>query len=108
MESAAGRSSAPSRQRSTKPSAERAHFSVMYGRWSVCAVKKRRFSALHSFSSTPTTTSTPASRRMAMPRPCTFAKGSMQPTTTRRMPERTMSVAQGGVRPKWAQGSRLT
>ena len=79
-----------------------------FGRCCIWAVIKWLLSAKHSASSTPTVTSTPASRRMAMPRPCTFAKGSMQPTTTRRMPERTMSVAQGGVRPKWAQGSRLT
>ena len=58
-----------------------------------------RFNARHSSSNTPVTTSTPASRNRAMPRPETAGKGSRQPTTTRGMRLATINSAQGGVLP---------
>ena len=96
------------RQRSIKPSEERAHLRVTNGRRRVCEVTNLRLSSKHSFSNTPTVTSTPPRRNISTPRPDTLAKGSMHPTTQRRKPCRTIISAQGGVRPKWAQGSRLT
>ena len=59
---------------------------------------KRLFSSRHSFSSTPTVTSMPASRNFCMPRPFTLAKGSTHPTTTRLTPLLTIRSAHGGVR----------
>ena len=47
-------------------------------------------------------------RNFLMPRPCTLANGSMQPTTTRGTPLLMMRSAQGGVLPQCEHGSRLT
>ena len=57
---------------------------------------------------TPTRTSTPASRSRAMPAPATFGSGSASATTTRTTPAASSASAQGGVRPWWEQGSRVT
>ena len=43
-----------------------------------------------------------------MPRPATWGSGSSTPTTTRRTPAAMMASVQGGVRPWWAHGSRVT
>src|SRR5271167_2379037 len=43
-----------------------------------------------------------------MPRPDTFSSGSSMPTTTRATPAAMMASLQGGVRPWWTQGSRVT
>ena len=53
-------------------------------------------------------TTTPAARRRAMPWPATCTKGSVVATTTRDRPAAISASAQGGVRPWWAQGSKLT
>ena len=43
-----------------------------------------------------------------MPRPATFSSGSSMPTTTLLTPAAMMASLQGGVRPWWAHGSRVT
>ena len=43
-----------------------------------------------------------------MPRPATWSSGSSSATTTRVTPASIRAVAQGPVRPWWAQGSRVT
>ena len=88
-----------SRFMSINPSADSAHFSVIYGRFRVLNVTKRLMRFLHSSSSTPTVTSIPASRSFFIPLPDTCEKGSMQPTTTRGMPLLMMRSAHGGVFP---------
>ena len=40
--------------------------------------------------------------------PATSGLGSMLPTTTRRMPAARMASVQGGWRPVWQQGSKVT
>ena len=87
------------RKRSIKPSADWAHFKVIYGRLRIFKVTKRRISSRHSSSSTPTVTSIPASSSFRMPRPATRGNGSMQPTTTLGIPLLTIKSAQGGVFP---------
>ena len=59
-------------------------------------------------SSTPTHTSIPARRMMAMPAPSLRASGSSVPTKTARMPDATIARAQDGVRPTNAHGSSVT
>ena len=72
----------PVRFISIKPSADSAHFKVMYGRLSVLNVMKRLIRCRHSSSKTPTVTSMPALRSFSMPLPATWENGSMQPITT--------------------------
>ena len=55
-----------------------------------------------------TSTSIPSSRRMPSPRPDAFSVGSSEPTTTRPIPASTIASVQGGVRPRWQQGSSET
>ncbi len=62
------------RHKSIKPSADSAHFRVIYGRCSWWKVIKRLIKCRHSPSSTPTTTFRPASFSFCMPRPATLAK----------------------------------
>ena len=81
------------------PSAVCAHFSMTYGRCFSCRQKKRLFSSRHAVSSTPTTTSMPASCIILTPRPATCGLGSNVPTTTLPMPLRIINSAQGGVLP---------
>ena len=61
-----------------------------------------------SSAQSPRSTTTPASRSTARPRPAISGLGSSMAHTTRRMPAATMALAQGGVRPWCEQGSRLT
>ena len=70
--------------------------------------KKAWFTSKQRSSSHPTTTSTPAFRNRAMPPPSTKGLGSPIPTTTRRTPASINACEQGGVRPKWSQGSSVT
>ena len=60
---------------SMKPSADSAHFRVIYGRRKVWKVMKRLMRCRHSFSNTPTVTSRPASFNFCIPRPATLEKG---------------------------------
>ena len=85
--------------RAIKPSAVWAHLSCTQGRPVVWAVMKRRFNSRHSCSSTPITTSIPASRSNCTPRPATLTKGSNVPTTTRGIPRSISMLAHGGVFP---------
>eukprot|EP00740_Mantoniella_antarctica_P003763 CAMPEP_0181350952 /NCGR_PEP_ID=MMETSP1106-20121128/1533_1 /TAXON_ID=81844 /ORGANISM="Mantoniella antarctica, Strain SL-175" /LENGTH=230 /DNA_ID=CAMNT_0023463445 /DNA_START=179 /DNA_END=868 /DNA_ORIENTATION=- len=64
--------------------------------------------SLHAASSHPTTTSTPAASSVLIPPPLTRGSGSTNPTTTRMTPASTSARLQGGVRPKWSQGSKET
>jgi hypothetical protein len=57
---------------------------------------------------TPTSTSMPAARRAAAPRPSTPGLGSTMATTQRVTPAAITASTHGGVRPWWAQGSRVT
>ena len=59
----------PVRFISIKPSADSAHFKVMYGRLNVLNVMKRLIRCRHSSSKTPTVTSMPALRSFSMPLP---------------------------------------
>ena len=94
--------------RAKKPSTVWAHFSTTHGRPSCCTVRKPRFKYWHSASSTPVCTAIPAACNLAMPCPFTRLKGSCIPTTTWPTPRATSKLAQGGVRPWCAQGSKLT
>ena len=82
--------------------------SVTWGRRSRMAVKKTRFCAIASASSTPVTTATPLSRSAAAPPPDTNGLGSAAAATTRVMPAAKMAGTHGGVRPAWLHGSRVT
>ena len=96
------------RHKSINPSADSAHFSVIYGRCKVWKVMNLLIRCRHSSSSTPTITSRPASFSFCMPRPATLEKGSWQPMTIRGICFSIIKSAQGGVFPWWEQGSRLT
>ena len=89
----------PVRFISIKPSADSAHFKVMYGRLSVLNVMKRLIRCRHSSSKTPTVTSMPALRSFSMPLPATWENGSMQPITTLGILFSIIRSAQGGVFP---------
>ena len=56
----------------------------------------------------PTTTSMPAARSRAIPRPATRGSGSRQATTTRAGRAAITRSAQGGVFPWWVHGSSVT
>ena len=91
-----------------RPSAETAIFSCTNGR---SLVMRRIWPAAiqrASSAQSPRSTTTPASRSTARPRPAISGLGSSMAHTTRRMPAATMALAQGGVRPWCEQGSRLT
>ena len=85
--------------KSMKPSADSAHFRVIYGRRKVWKVMKRLMRCRHSFSNTPTVTSRPASFNFCIPRPATLEKGSWQPITMRGICFSIIKSAQGGVFP---------
>jgi hypothetical protein len=53
-------------------------------------------------------TAMPAARSRSIPSPATRGLGSTLQHTTRRMPAAISASAQGGVRPVWLQGSRVT
>ena len=66
------------------------------------------FSARASDSSNPDCTWRPAARKRANPCPDTRGSGSTMAATTRETSAAIKASVQGGVRPKWQQGSRLT
>ena len=61
-----------------------------------------------STSQRPVSTSSPAACSCRTPAPATRGSGSSKATTTRRIPAAISASVQGGVRPQWQQGSRLT
>ena len=87
------------RRISMNPSADCAHFIYTKGRRCRWAVKNTWFSISDSRARTPAATSTPASRRIASPRPLTLGLGSPAPTTTFAIPVSTSRRAHGGVLP---------
>ena len=69
---------------------------------------KPALSARASASSTPARVAMPAAASRARPRPATSGLGSVMAATTSATPAATRASAQGGVRPWWLQGSRVT
>ena len=93
-----------------RPSSEIASFRVTSGSPVRACLRKgwlRRRAAVAS-SPAAKSTSTPPSRRMPGPRPAAFSVGSSDAITTRAMPASRIASTQGGWRPSWAQGSRVT
>ncbi len=92
-----------------RPSSVEAHFASTKGRpaamdaknFSFCSAARRRHGAGAS------TTSMPARRSAASPRPDTSGFGSFDATTTRRTPAAITTGAHGGVRPWWVHGSSV-
>ena len=70
-------------------------------------VNQCAFRASHAAARTPETTSTPALRSRAIPFPFTSGFGSCEPAKTRRTPASRIAIEQGGVLPKWSQGSSV-
>ncbi len=69
---------------------------------------KPMLSSVASASSSPLATSMPAAASRASPCPATSGLGSRIAATTRATPAAINASAQGGVRPKWLQGSSVT
>ena len=67
-----------------------------------------KFSRRHSSSSTCSVTFHPIFPKLGNPFPATRGLGSPEPTTTRAIPASRMAWVQGGCRPWWQQGSRVT
>src|SRR5690606_29001462 len=57
---------------------------------------------------TPSETSMPDARNRSIPEPGTWGLGSRHPITTRATLALIKALTQGGVRPSWLQGSRVT
>ncbi len=91
-----------------RPSRVKAAFSSTKGRPSRTDTRKRSFRSRASSWRTPVQTATPARRSTARPLPFTRGLGSRIAATTRLTPESPTRGAQGGVRPKCEQGSRVT
>ncbi len=89
-------------------SRDMATFMRTRGRWCWLQRAKPSLRRRASASQTPTTVSMPAARSASMPWPATAGLGSMVAATTRLTPEEIRAWVQGGVRPVWLQGSRLT
>ena len=70
--------------------------------------KKPRFNNRAWGSNKPAATSIPASAKMAKPLPATCGLGSTIAAITFATPAAFKPSAQGGVRPKWLHGSRVT
>ena len=70
--------------------------------------KKPIFISYASSASTPVVTAMPAASSLASPCPATSGFGSVMAATTRPSPARTSASEQGGVRPWWLHGSRVT
>jgi hypothetical protein len=90
------------------PSRLAATFKRNQGRPRVMRETKPMLSSLASASSSPLATAMPAAARRARPCPATRGFGSGIATTTRATPAAISASAQGGVRPKWLQGSSVT
>ena len=92
-----------------RPSSVTALLLRMKGRWRrIYFLKGRIRSTACSAISSTNTTSIPASFRPATPLPETSGLGSSAGIWTRRIPARMIASVQGGVLPKWLQGSSDT
>ncbi|MNS72687.1 hypothetical protein D3C72_1061070 [compost metagenome] len=94
--------------RALRPSSDAAIFIHTQGSPRLMREMKPAFTASASSRQTPVATSMPASRRRASPCPLTSGFGSPIATTTRAGFAASTASTQGGVRPKWLQGSRVT
>ena len=91
-----------------RPSRLAAIFKRTYGRPPAMTCKNPLFSARASSFNTPTVVLIPAACSMACPLPATSGFGSKPAITTRLTPASISALAHGGVRPKCAQGSKVT
>src|SRR5438270_10209962 len=91
-----------------RPSREVASLRVTSGRPLRRRQKKPALISAASAAQRPVLTSMPAARNRRTPSPATRGSGSSRATTTRRIPAAINASVQGGVRPQWQQGSRLT
>ncbi len=91
-----------------RPSSVIAHLAITHGRPAPSSFKYGALSRRASSSSTPTSVSMPMLASSANPRPATSGNGSRIAATTRRMPASRIAATQGGVLPKWRQGSSVT
>ena len=90
-----------------RPSRVEATLRVTWGRPVVMNRAQGSMTASHAARRSPVSTATPARRRRRIPRPFTWGLGSLDPESTRRTPASRMARLQGGVRPKWSQGSSV-
>ena len=95
-------------ERAVLPSSEAAHLRRRKGRPRSMRDRNPRLSSRASASNRPHSAAMPAAASMASPLPATCGLGSETAATTRETPAAIRAWAQGGVRPWWAQGSRVT
>ncbi len=93
-----------------RPSSDAATFIRTHGLPRSMREKKPMLSSREAAPHSPPTTSTsmPAARKRAMPRPATCGFGSSMATTTLATPASISASQHGGVRPWCEQGSRVT
>src|SRR6516165_4378213 len=91
-----------------RPSSDVASFKVTSGLPTRIRVKKPALASLASSAQSPVSTASPAAFNRRTPSPATRGSGSSSATTTRFTPPAISASVQGGVRPQWQQGSRLT
>src|SRR5579863_74869 len=91
-----------------RPSRVMATFIMTSGR--LCRLQRAKPSLSRRASpwQTPTAVSIPAAFSASRPWPATLGLGSMVAATTRPRPAAMIALVQGGVRPVWLQGSRVT
>jgi hypothetical protein len=94
--------------RAVLPSMLAATFRRTHGRPLVMRDTKPMLSSRASRSKSPVSTVTPAAASFLKPSPATRGFGSCIAATTRATPAPMRASAQGGVRPKWLQGSSVT
>ena len=94
--------------RAVLPSMLAATLSRSQGRPRVMRETKPILSSFASVASSPVAICMPAAASLAMPCPATSGFGSAIAATTRATPASISASAQGGVRPKWLQGSSVT
>ena len=90
------------------PSSVTAALRTTQGSLRVMNLNHISFAASQASCKTPVRTVRPAARRRCAPFPSTSGLGSMLPTNTRAIPAERIASVQGGVRPWWLQGSRVT
>src|SRR6266849_1783131 len=90
------------------PSSVTAALSTTQGSLRVMNLNHISFAASQASPRTPVRTATPAARSRCAPLPFTSGLGSMLPMKTRAIPAERIASVQGGVRPWWLQGSRVT
>jgi hypothetical protein len=91
-----------------RPSRLMASFTRTHGRPRWMRLKNPMLSSCAASRIKPTCTPISAARSFSMPAPATLSKGSSCAMTTRPTPAAIRASAQGGVRPKCAQGSSVT